>query len=157
MALVPGPDRAPRAGQRPARPGPPRTLLTARLVHAVRIVLEVNARVTNEGPLRAVVQHPGQRPVGQGILLQDRLRSPKLRPQRPVQAEQRPRWQGPAPQGLRVLQAALVEGRVPCLAQSSSARRGGNQGQDGSTAWSGISPQERRSGARGKALTRFCC
>lgn len=104
-----------RAHDRPAGPGAPLPLVPPRGVHAVGVVLEMDAGVANEQVRGGVLQDPGERGIRHGPGGEHGFVSRQFGPHGPVQAKEGPGGETARPQRLTVLEAAKIEGRAPLI------------------------------------------
>src|SRR5690606_38154319 len=97
-----GPFGTQAAGEGPAGPGAPFTLVAARFAEAVGVVLKVNARIADEDRARRVRHEPRHGGVGQGPGLQHGFVAAQVGAHRAVEAEQCAGGQGALPKGMTV-------------------------------------------------------
>ncbi len=97
----------------PACPGPPAALLPPRLVHPIRVVLEVDPRIAEEYSVRRTRDQPRHRPVRQRMLTQHRLISTQFGAKRAIQTQQRTRREPTQPERMAVLETREVELAIP--------------------------------------------
>ena len=95
--------------QRPARPCAPAALFATRLVHPIRVVLEMDPWIAKENVCRRVSNQPRHRRVGQRVLAQNRLVTRKIGRQRPIQAKQRTRGESFLPKRMPILQTRVIK------------------------------------------------
>lgn len=98
-----------RAGEGPAGPGTPRALVAPRGVHAVGVVLEMDAGIAEKNVRRRVAQQPDHCAVRQRPGVEHGLVAIQFRAKRSVEAEHRAGGEAALPEGVRVLQAVVIE------------------------------------------------
>lgn len=109
MPEIRGQSRADGANNGPAGPGAPAALFPSRLVHAIRVMLKMDPRVTDEQFWRRLLDDPTHRCIRKRMRLQDRLVPSEFGAESPVKTEDSPRRQPPPPKRMGILEAGDVE------------------------------------------------
>lgn len=101
--------RTDHAREEPTGPGAPATLVAPWLVHAIRQVLKMYARIPNEDVVWHMAQEPAHRRVRQGPGLQLRFVTPQVGAEAAVEFQHRPGNQSALPQILAVSEGGEIE------------------------------------------------
>lgn len=97
------------AGDGPAGPGAPFALLASRFAEAVGVVLEVDARVSEEDVGRGVAEDVEERGVGEWVLFKDVFESGEVGAPGAIEAKDSAGGESVSPEVLGVLEAGEVE------------------------------------------------
>ena len=109
---VAGQVRKDGAGERPAGPGAPASGGGARAGEAVGVVLEVDARVADEGGGRGMAQQPDERGVGWQPVAQHGLVTAQVGPEGAVEAQDGTGGEAALPERVGVFEAVVVKFRT---------------------------------------------
>ncbi len=112
---VAGEVRASLAGDGPTGPGAPFSLFETRLSESVRIVLEVDARITEKNAWGRVLEDVDECLVGKRPGFENGLISGQIGSPGPIETENRPGRKFFSPEDLAVFQAGFVELGSPII------------------------------------------